>query len=68
MVFSKSACAYQLFIKKKKKLTEEKSKGMLLQYAYVSAHSYLYKKELRRFKILTEESYRETGFYFTLAS
>lgn len=42
--------------KKKKKLMEAKPKEMLLKYAYVSAHSYLYKKELHGFEILKEES------------
>lgn len=35
---------------------EAKPKEMLLKYAYVSAHSYLYKKELHGFEILKEES------------
>lgn len=51
-----SLCVLTNYLLKKKKLIKEKSKEMLFKYAYVSAHSYLYKKEFRRFKILTEES------------
>lgn len=53
MAFSESVFAYQLFIKKN--LIREKSRELLLEYAYVSAYSYLYKKELYGLKTLKEE-------------
>lgn len=52
-----SLCLFTNYLFKKKTLIEEKSKEiLLLTYAYVSAHSYLYKKELHGFKTLKEKS------------